>query len=226
MTQVPHSGYSQQSPCGCRCHVFAQGIETPSGGPTVATPTDRPSTEPLGGTAGQPVSDAIHNRVALAIHRTGVSLEFAGAFADLLLRDTELLDALVTYRAVQRRAAHVETSGLGSRLLDASVAARKAEHHWPADCLAEAAEVIDSTTTRLKALTAVAHEWATQSTDYDEDTEQRIHDGWTLLEILDNPTPSTDVAALEARGLAAMTEWRTAGSDIDALTDITEEDRS
>lgn len=44
------------------------------------------------------ISDAVHNRVALAIHRTGVSLEFAGAFADLLLADTELLDVLVAHR--------------------------------------------------------------------------------------------------------------------------------
>lgn len=32
---------------------------------------------------------------------------------------------------------------LTSKWRDASAAARKAEHHWPADCLAEAADVVD-----------------------------------------------------------------------------------
>lgn len=65
-----------------------QGLETDPVRPPVGQPA---------GSAGQPVSDAIHNRVALAIHRTGVSVEFAGAFADKLLADTEILDALLAY---------------------------------------------------------------------------------------------------------------------------------
>jgi hypothetical protein len=62
-----------------------------------------------------------------------------------ILASPELLDMLTTYRQAQRLAEHAVPGGesLQDRWRQASAAARKSEHHWPADCLAEAADVLD-----------------------------------------------------------------------------------
>lgn len=46
----------------------------------------------------------------------------------------------------------LDVSDLVAKWSDASVAARKSEHHWPADCLAEAAEVVTRLADRLAAV--------------------------------------------------------------------------
>ncbi len=190
-----------------------------SGVPVVPESAPAPVEPPAGQQAVNSkafVSDALHNRVALAVRRhAGLFLGFSGSLADMLLADTELLDALVTYRTAQRLAEHAPGTDLQTRFRLASASARKSEHHWPADCLAEAADVLDGVQDRLKALQILAHAWATQATDYDEDTERQIEDGWTLLALLEDPVPQTrDVPAMEERGREAMTEWRESGSQL------------
>lgn len=41
----------------------------------------------------------------------------------------------------------------------------------------------------FRAVWALAQKWVTQESDYDEDTEQQITDGWTLLFVLSAPNP-------------------------------------
>lgn len=124
----------------------------------------------------------------------------------------EILDAIILQRQLQRLGEEAPGTDVVSRLRSASASARRSESHWYADCFAEAAAVVESIRDDRRALWSLAHSWATQSTDYDEDTEQQIEDGWTLLEFLEAPSaPTRTPEELMERGRAAMTQWRENG---------------
>jgi hypothetical protein len=63
----------------------------------------------------------------------------------------------------------------------------------------------------LAAVRALADRWANQGTDWDEDTEQQIHDGWTLRALLDSDAPGSvdfDALALQARSALSESRYR------------------
>lgn len=73
-----------QAPCRCRCHVFAQGIEKPSGGPVVATPPIQAAMEPAAASneARRKALERIAREVVLAKEYTApinVALDVAAA---------------------------------------------------------------------------------------------------------------------------------------------------
>ena len=53
--------------------------------------------------------------------------------------------------------------------------------------LLDAAAERDALAAKVERVRALATEWATQPTDYDEDTEQQIEDGNAILRALDGP---------------------------------------
>ena len=81
----------------------------------------------------------------------------------------------------------------GSQLADAGfdavlLFAEMASDSLPA--LLDAAAERDALAAAVEAVRSLATEWATQPTDYDEDTEQQIEDGGAILRALD-ATPET-----------------------------------
>lgn len=67
---------------------------------------------------------------------------------------------------------------------------------------------------KLSAVMDLAQKWAGQSTDWDEDTEQQIADGWTLLALLAKPDVSgLDLDALADEGYALLSAARAAELD-------------
>lgn len=119
--------------------------------------------------------------------------ELSDADAELIVwvrnRLPALLDAAekvaeLDYQQAMRLAEHGPGRSPQERWREASRAARASEQHWPADCLAEAADVHDSLIQERAAVRALANRWANQSNDYDEDTEQQIADGREILALL------------------------------------------
>ena len=55
------------------------------------------------------------------------------------------------------------------------------------DALAARAEAAEATVRRVRGM---AEAWATQPTDYDEDTEQQIEDGKAIVRALDGGDPA------------------------------------
>lgn len=95
----------------------------------------------------------------------------------------------------------------------------------PAAAASMAAELL-----QLRALRAtiadLADQWADQPTDYDEDTEQQIHDGWVLRTALTFDVAQlmdTDPDQLTQRGIQACTAARNAHLDSIDDTYLTEE---
>lgn len=63
----------------------------------------------------------------------------------------------------------------------------------------------------FRAVWALAQKWATQGTDYDEDTEQQINDGWTLLFVLTATDPEAAVMSEDLAPLVEEARRRRAG---------------
>lgn len=60
-------------------------------------------------------------------------------------------------------------------------------YHLSADDEAELAELNKNPI--FRAIWLLGQKWAMQETDYDEDTEQQVRDGWEILLVLTAPNP-------------------------------------
>ena len=147
------------------------------------------------------VNDLIGGHCVMSVDKWPSETGPGGVVADFINADTAeaiawmrnhlpaLLDAAekvaeLDYRQAMRLAEHGPGHSPQERWREASRAARASEHHWPADCLAEAADVLDSLMEERAAVRAIANGWATQGNDYDEDAEQQIADGREILGLL------------------------------------------
>ena len=78
--------------------------------------------------------------------------------------------------------------------------------------LANALDRRDAAEATIEAIRTLAARWAGQQTDYDEDTEQQIADGWAILDLIaERAQWRTRDYLLTADALRAETPDRTTG---------------